>query len=179
MRKKVTVERLENFMRKLGMAAKGSGAIYITGGSSALLLGIREQTIDIDVKLDPEPPGAFEAIAVLKNELDLNVELASPDDFIPVPSDWKARSTYIDTINGVSFYHYDLVAQALAKLERGHSQDVADVRALLERGIITKEALLKTFVDVRSSLLRYPAIDAEQFEQKVREFIAQEGGEGR
>jgi hypothetical protein len=54
-----------------------------------LLLGFREQMIDVDIKLDPEPEGVFEIIAQLKNRLDLNVELASPDNFIPVTMDWK------------------------------------------------------------------------------------------
>ena len=70
-------------MQELAKAAKSPGKVYFTGGATALLLGFREQTIDIDLKLDPEPKGAFEAIAVLKDQLNLNVELASPDDFIP------------------------------------------------------------------------------------------------
>jgi len=52
-------------MRELAAAARGPGKIYFTGGSTALLLGFRQQTIDIDVKMDPEPRGAFEAIAEL------------------------------------------------------------------------------------------------------------------
>jgi len=55
-------------------------------------LGFRDQTIDIDLKLDPEPAGAFEAIAVLKNRLELNIELASPADFIPAIAAWRERS---------------------------------------------------------------------------------------
>ena len=68
-------------MRELATAARGPGNIYFTGGATALLLGFREQTIDVDIKMDPEPAGAFEAIATLKNVLDLNIELASPADF--------------------------------------------------------------------------------------------------
>jgi len=40
-------------------------------------------TVDVDMKADPEPSGYFESIASLKNELSLNIELASPSDFIP------------------------------------------------------------------------------------------------
>lgn len=76
MRRKVTVAALRQFMQELAAAARSPGSVYFTGGATALLLGFREQTIDIDLKLDPEPEGAFEAIATLKNRLDINVELS-------------------------------------------------------------------------------------------------------
>src|SRR5215468_9445837 len=116
MRRKVTVETLKKFMEELAAAARSPGKVYFTGGATALLLGFREQTIDIDIKLDPEPAGVFEAIAVLKNRLDLNVELASPADFIPAPAEWRSRSKHIASIGQVEFFHYDLALQALAKL---------------------------------------------------------------
>src|SRR6267378_1959736 len=71
MRRKVNVERLRQFMDELAALAQSPGKVYFTGGATALLLGFREQTIDIDIKLDPEPKGVFEAIARLKNSLDL------------------------------------------------------------------------------------------------------------
>src|SRR6266481_4343217 len=120
MRRKVTVETLKQFMQELAAASRSPGNVYFTGGATALLLGFREQTIDVDIKLDPEPEGAFEAIALLKNRLDLNVELASPDDFIPPAADWKERSRQIASIGKVQFFHYDFSLQALSKLERGH-----------------------------------------------------------
>src|SRR5580692_12899521 len=98
MRRRVTIETLHQFMRELAAAARSPGKVYFTGGTTALLLGFREQTIDIDLRLDPEPAGAFEAIAVLKNRLDLNVELASPEDFIPAGPDWREQSRHIATI---------------------------------------------------------------------------------
>ena len=70
-------------MEALGQRVKGPGTIYLTGGATALLFGWRAKTIDVDIKSDPEPRGLFEAIAELKESLDTNVELASPDLFIP------------------------------------------------------------------------------------------------
>src|SRR2546422_9927366 len=107
MRRRVTVEALHQFMRELAAAARSPGKVYLTGGATALLLGFREQTIDIDLKLDPEPEGVFEAIATLKNRLNLNVELASPDDFIPAAADWRQRSRHIASIGKLEFFHYD------------------------------------------------------------------------
>ena len=177
MRTKVTVDKLRQFMKCLARYAAGPGSVFFTGGATALLLGIRESTIDIDLKLDPEPKGVFEAIAKLKNELDLNIELAAPDDFIPAPSDWREKSVLIDTIGGISFFHYDLATQALAKLERSHDQDLRDVRALIKGGFVTPDKIRRSFLETKTSLLRYPALDAGEFERKVSEFLDEYGKE--
>jgi hypothetical protein len=79
-------------MEELARRAQSKGKVYFTGGATALLLGMREQTIDLDIKFAPEPRGVFEAIGGLKNQLDLNVELAAPDDFIPVTDDWQEKT---------------------------------------------------------------------------------------
>jgi hypothetical protein len=51
----------------------------------------------------------------LKSELDLNVELASPADFIPPLPGWRERSRLIAREGALTFFHYDFYAQALAK----------------------------------------------------------------
>src|SRR5215510_10717761 len=114
MRRKVTIATLNKFMEELAAAARSPGKVYFTGGATALLLGFRQQTIDIDIKLDPEPAGAFEAIAALKNRLEINVELASPDDFIPATKGWRENSRHIASIGQLEFFHYDFTLQALA-----------------------------------------------------------------
>jgi len=172
MRRKVTPETLRRFMEELAAAAHSNGKVYLTGGATALLLGFRNQTIDIDIKLDPEPDGVFEAIAELKNRLDVNVELASPDDFIPAPDDWRERSRPIAAIGRLEFFHYDFSLQALAKLERGHAQDLQDVTSLVQGGHVTLDELQGRFAQIEPSLLRYPAIDPQQFKQKVEDFVA-------
>ena len=77
MRAETDTAKLMTFMAELGNRVRGSGRIYFAGGATALLHGWRSTTIDVDLKPDPEPPGLFEALAVLKDELDINVELAS------------------------------------------------------------------------------------------------------
>jgi hypothetical protein len=158
-------------MDELAASARSPGKVYFTGGATSLLLGFREQTIDIDIKLDPEPEGVFEAIARLKNRLDLNVELASPDDFIPATSDWKKNSPLVASIGKVEFFHFDLTLKALAKLERGNEQDIEDVKSLLRGGYVTAEGLIRKFAQIESQLLRYPAIDPEDFRKKVEDFL--------
>jgi hypothetical protein len=172
MRRKVTIATLRQFMQELAAAARSPGNVYFTGGATALLLGFRDQTIDIDLKLDPEPAGAFEAIAKLKDRLDLNVELASPEDFIPPADGWRERSRSIASIGPLRFFHYDFSLQALSKLERGHAQDLEDVMSLVRGGYVTAADLQARFAQIEGGLLRYPAIDPRQFRQKLEEFLS-------
>jgi len=73
----------------------------------------------------------------IKENLHINVELAYPLDFIPVPDGWEDRSPFIRQEGRAFFYHFDLYAQALAKIERGHAQDLTDVQEMLRRGLMT------------------------------------------
>ncbi|HEY4632885.1 MAG TPA: hypothetical protein VIH00_03125, partial [Candidatus Limnocylindrales bacterium] len=83
----------------------------------------------VDLVMRPESDALLRAIPLLKERLRLNVELASPDQFLPVPAGREQRSPVITRIGRVTVRHYDFCAQALAKLERGHARDMADVRA--------------------------------------------------
>lgn len=82
MRQLADSSRIESFMRELGRAARIDGRVYLTGGATAVLFGWRESTIDIDVKLIPDSDELLREIPRLKSELDLNIELAAPSDFI-------------------------------------------------------------------------------------------------
>lgn len=170
MREPLDRNKLDRFLAALGRAARGGGTVYLTGGATAITYGWRERTIDIDLRLDPEPPGAFEAIARLKDELDVNVELASPDQFVPPVPGWRERSAWIARHGSVDFFHFDPLSQALAKLARGHDRDLGDVTAMLERGLVSTAGLLDAFEQIRGELVRHPGLDAPAFERRVRAF---------
>jgi hypothetical protein len=170
MRSTVDVTKLRRLMAELGRRAKGPGRIYLTGGATALLVGWRQSTVDVDLKLDPEPAGIFESIAALKMELDINVELASPDQFIPPVPGWQDRSTHIAREGLVDFHHFDYLSQALSKLARSYDRDVSDVRAMIERGLVTSRGLLDGLAQIDASLVRYPGLDADAFRARVTSF---------
>jgi hypothetical protein len=163
--------RVRRLLEELGRRARGPGRVYLTGGATALLEGWRASTIDVDLKLDPEPAGIFEAIAALKDELGVNVELASPDQFVPPVPGWRERSRFIVRHAEVEFFHFDLLSQALAKLARAHDRDLIDVHAMIDRGLVSHEDIASGFERIRAELIRYPAIDAEAFERRVRRFL--------
>jgi hypothetical protein len=168
MRERLNEERLRAFMRALARAASREGRVYITGGGSALLLGWRDSTLDVDLKIVPENDLLLRSIAELKESLRINVELAAPDDFIPPLPGWQDRSPFIAREGKVSFHHYDFYAQALAKIERDHEIDRADVKHMIDGGLVVPLKLLTFFEQIRADLYRYPAISPSRFEERVR-----------
>jgi len=108
MRRLADAATIRRFMRELGEAADISARVFLTGGATAVLVGWRASTIDVDVKIVPESDRIFRAIPALKERLHLNVELASPDDFIPVPTGWEQRSPFIAQEGRLAFHHFDL-----------------------------------------------------------------------
>ena len=169
MRQPLDRERGLRFMRALGAEAEREARGYFTGGGTAVLLGWRGSTIDLDIKLEPESDRLLRAIAPLKERLEMNVDLqwACPGDFIPELPGWRERSPFAGGEGKLSFHHYDLAAQALAKIERGHAQDLDDVREMLARGLVNREELRLRFAEIEPHLYRYPAIDAAAFRRAV------------
>ena len=159
--------RIEAFLAALAREATAETTIYLVGGTSAVLVGWRQATIDVDLVMRPESDAMLRAIPLLKEKMQLNVELASPDQFIPVPPGWEERSPVITRIGRVTIRHYDFCAQALAKVERGHGRDLADVDAMLARGLISSEDVRAQFARMEPELYRFPAIDPQSFRQAV------------
>jgi len=166
-RRLATAQRTRAFLSRLAGAASEPATAYLTGGSTAVLLGWRDATIDIDLKLVPDSDALLRAIPALKEALEINVELASPDLFIPVPPGWEDRSPWEVTEGMLTVRHFDLTAQAVAKLERGHARDLDDVRAMLDRGLITRDGLLKFLDAIEDELYRFPAINPPSFRRAV------------
>ncbi len=168
-------ERIQRLLEALGRAAKSEVRIHLAGGATAVLLGWRGTTIDVDFVMRPEDDAVLRAIPALKEELQINVELASPADFIPLPPGWEDRGTFIARIGKVTFFHFDLYAQALAKVERGHRQDLADVHEMLARGLVDRQEALEYFARIEPELYRFPALDPPSFRRAVEEAF---GGAG-
>ena len=172
MREPLDGAKLAAALEALGRKARGPGRIYLTGGATALMMGFRAMTKDLDIKLQPEPDGVFEAIRDVKEALSVNIELAAPDHFIPAVPGWEDRSIFIVRHGQVDFFHYDPVGQALAKISRGHVQDLGDVRAMFAAGLFDVDALLSASRSIEPALIRYPALDPATFIAKVAAMVA-------
>lgn len=130
-------------MRALGRAAGIESRIYCSGG----------------------------ATAVLKEELSLNVELAAPSDFISVLDGWEERSPLIRREGKITFRHFDPLAQALAKAERGHEQDLLDVKEMIASGLVDPAEARAQFEQIEPELYRFSAIDPASFRKSVEELL--------
>jgi hypothetical protein len=168
MRGEAQKAKIERFMAAMGRRVTTEGRIYLTGGGSAVLIGWRDTTIDLDLKSLPEPAGFFPAIAALKDELDINVELAAPDQFLPELPGWQDRSLFIARHGMVNFHHYDFYSQALAKIERGHARDLSDVDAMLQRNLVEPKILWRLFTEIEGALVRFPAVEPQTLRDAVR-----------
>ncbi|HSD45627.1 MAG TPA: DUF6036 family nucleotidyltransferase, partial [Pyrinomonadaceae bacterium] len=149
--------------------ARQAARVYFVGGATAVLLGWRETTIDVDFKIIPENDEILRKLPELKEDLSLNIELAAPDDFVPALPGWQERSSYIARVGSIEFFHYDFYGQALAKIERGHTTDVKDVQEMIDRGLVEPSRLLELFSRVEDKLYKYPAIDPQTLRQAVEQ----------
>ena len=83
MRDLTTEKQIREFMKLFGRSAKKRCRVYFTGGSTAVLAGWRESTVDIDIRFEPELDELYRAIPAIKEKLQINIELAAPPD-VPV-----------------------------------------------------------------------------------------------
>jgi hypothetical protein len=167
MRTNADAARVHALVEELGRAAQRDTRLYLTGGATAVLEGWRATTIDVDLRLEPESDELLRRIADLKEALDINVELASPPDFIPELPGWRERSPFVIRQGRLSVHHFDPYSQALSKIERGFEQDLEDVAAMLDRGLVDRGRALELFAAIEPELYRYPAIDPAAFRAKA------------
>ncbi len=151
----------------MGRVAQGPTKIYLTGGATAVLEGWRSSTVDVDLRFEPDVDELLREIPHLKERLRINVELASPPDFIPELPGWRERSPLVFQEGNVDVHHFDLYSQALSKIERGFRQDLEDVGQMIEGGLVEKVRLRELYGAIEPELYRYPAIDPAAFRRKV------------
>jgi hypothetical protein len=171
MRQRVTTARLNLFMKSLGAAVRSRASVYLVGGATAVAIGWRDSTLDIDLKTIPDDD-VLKSLSALKEELNINVELAAPDDFIPPLPNWQGRSPFIGRENLIDFFNYDFYSQALAKIERGHQIDLVDVDQMTRLKLIEPQRLIEFFEAIEDQLYKYPAISREKFRLSVETAVA-------
>ena len=142
---------------------------YLVGGSVMIDLGLRSATLDIDFAADADDPAALTelepAIVALKNELDVNVEPASPSDFLPIPAGVRDRSRFVERFGQLDVYYYDLTSLIIAKVARAYEQDLSDAELLVRSGQVSWDAVTRTWALMKVSTtgwLRYEPADIER-----------------
>ncbi len=169
MRRFTDAERVRELVRELGRLAHVPATVYLVGGTTAVVEGWRATTLDIDLHVEPEVEEILRAIPALKERLDINIELASPLDFLPALPGWRDRSMFVSQEGRLTVRHFDLYSQALAKLERGFDQDRQDVAAMIGRGLVDVSELGRLFEEIGPQLYRFPAIDSGELRDAIHE----------
>ena len=111
--------------------------------------------------------------------MNINIELASPQDFLPPLPGWRDRSVFIGKQGKISFYHYDFTAQALSKLSRGFDRDINDVQAMYEQRLFCLTELRDCLSAITPELIRFPSLDPDALLSRVENFIERFEGKGQ
>ena len=151
MRPPVDRQRIIHFLELLGQRFRKPGRVFLVGGTTLVFEGFRTQTLDVDLSFEvaEQDHGEFiRTVRALKDELAINVEEASPGDFIPLPAGYQDRAQFVGRFGNLDVYHFDVYSVALSKIERGRDADFADVLALLEAGWLDFEALSRYFAEI-------------------------------
>lgn len=171
MRERAAAERIDRFLRALGRRLPFPIRLYLVGGAISVDLGLRQSTLDVDYVVQADDPRALDEferlVPRLKNELRLNVEPASPADFIPVPANVLARSRFVRTYGNVSLYYYDLPSTIISKIARGAARDLADVEKLVNAGEVSWDEVESTWQEIRGSPRGWLRYNPEQIEKRL------------
>jgi hypothetical protein len=65
---------------------------------------------------------------------------------------------------------------ALAKLERGFDVDLADVEAMVQRGLVEPAELPRLFAAIEDELYRFPSVDGKTLLARVRQLAIGDAG---
>lgn len=146
MRPNVTKADIDRFLNALGKNFRKSGRLYLAGGAALVHMGIRSgSTMDIDVTIETAEAADEDemvlAIRRIVEQMQVNVEFASPGDFIPLPSQWMAQAKFVGRYGQVDVFYFDFYSLALSKISRGSDRDLIDIKLLLQQKLITWEGL--------------------------------------
>ena len=174
MREELTRDRLISLMKELARAAPPGGnyRVYLLGGGTAVYLGWRRSSVDVDLFSDQQD--VFGDIQAIKERLNMNIEFARPEDFVPPLSGTPDRHVFIDTIGRISFYHYDPFAQLLSKVVRGFQRDLDDARQFVRMGLVDPRRFRNLVAGIPdSAYARYPSLSRSGVEEAVEIFLAE------
>ena len=156
-------------MEMLGRRSSLPATVYLVGGTSAVLKAWRASTRDIDLRIEPESAtgAAGDAIASIKQDMEISVEFASPLDFLPELPGWRDRSPFIEQVGRLTFRHLDFYGQALAKVWRNIDRDADDVAAMVRDHLVETDTAWRLFDAIGPELRRFPTIEAASFEARM------------
>ena len=117
MRERADAERVRRLAAELGRVVPRGTRMYLTGGATAVFEGWRDSTVDIDVRFEPDPDAPLRRISELKEELAINVELASPLDFLPELPGGRDRSRFRFREGNLDVFDFELSDEQMTAVD--------------------------------------------------------------
>lgn len=159
-------------MRELARVAPAgeSFRVYLVGGSTAVLAGWRAATVDADLSADDD--AVFRDIQGIKERLELNIEFARPEHFVPPLAGSAERHVFIDRVRDVEFYHYDPYAQTLSKVVRGFRRDLLDAERFVQSEMVDPARFRELVAEIPdAAYARYPNLSRAAVDRAVEDFL--------
>lgn len=176
LRRHVDRPLIDRFLRLVGEQYRRRGRLLLVGGTTLVYESLRAQTLDIDLAIqvaDADHDDLFRVIRSVRQTLAINVEEASPDHFIPLPTGYADRHVFIATYGQVDAFHFDLYSTALSKIERGRVQDLRDVVLLLQARRTEWQDLERYFHEILPKMgLKSLRQDPAEFEKNFHALAA-------
>ena len=172
MREEITKESLVALMKELAWGAprRGSYRVYFVGGGTAVYLGWRQSSIDVDLCSDHDV--VFRNIQHIKERLNINIEFARPEDFVPPLKGTADRHVFIDNIGKVTFFLYDPYAQLLSKVVRGFKRDLDDAKKFIDCGMVDPSKFRSLVAAIPDTMYaRYPSLSRNGIDSAVESFL--------
>lgn len=170
MRQRVTRAEIEQFLKDIGKNVHQPGRMYLAGGAALVHMGVRSgTTLDIDVAIEAaDEDELITAIRRIVQQRQINVEFASPGDFIPLPSQWEVQAKYVGRYGSVDVFYFDFYSLALSKISRGSDRDLIDVKLLLQHKLITLDELDAAFQEILPRMGKRPYINLDPQKFAIR-----------
>ncbi len=177
MRHELTRRRLADLMRESARGApkaRTAYRVYLVGGGTAVWCGWRAASVDAD--LHSEHDELFRDVQGLKERLNVNIEFARPEHFVPELPGSESRHLFIERIGAVDFFHYDPYAQCFSKVVRGFARDLDDARHFVSSGMVDPNALGDLVGRLPDgAFARYPSLSPKAVRRAVEEFVGEYG----
>lgn len=173
MRAPVTRERLQDLMEEIAATAPAGRhyEVYLVGGGTAVYQGWRASSVDADLCAEDEAE-VFRDIQGIKERLEMNIEFARPEHFVPPLAGSADRHVFIQKIREVSFFHYDPYAQVLSKVVRGFERDMEDAARFVQSGLVDRDRLLELVGEIPSGVYaKYPNLTSSAVREAVVNFL--------
>jgi hypothetical protein len=140
----IAADEIYDFLTRLSERISKPAAFYLLGGGALCILGNPRRTVDIDYTFETQAAEAQNFQSVVQSvadEMVLELEAVSIDEFIPLPAQVIERRIHVGEFGQLSVYVYDPYSIALSKLARGFEVDLQDVQFLLRQKFIVMGVL--------------------------------------